>query len=234
MIKIKNDSGTVQTYAGQEVPDQGEYNIPDGELPRWADDALALTQALSGLMLVWDANGAQVTGPQAIATILGNVPKNVVTALEKNDKDLKMATIRVATDPATGIAVVQIKSPGTPGVAGEGRYIMGAEAFFKSAHPEDRITKSEVVDVDDILGYGAGTVLKSYHDDEAPEENQGWFIGVDQYGPDGQNGSFVEVKPLGGYAFLPAGLWLRITAVKDPASKTSAFFANLLWGKYSP
>lgn len=94
------------------------------------------------------------------------------------------------------------------------------------------VTKAEVVDVNNILGFGADTVVKSYHDDEADAANQGWYIGVDQYDASG-NASFIEVKPLGGYAFLPAGLALRITAVKDPAHKTSTFYVNLLSGKYS-
>lgn len=157
---------------------------------------------------------------------------NVTTALEKNDKDLKIASIRAETDPQTGIAIAIIKAPGTPGVANEGRYIMGAEAFFKSAHPEDKVTAVEVVDVDDILGFGPGTVLKAYHDDEVPVDNQGWVIGVDQYGTL-QNASYIEVKPLGGFAFLPAGLYFRITAKKDPTSPSSVFYCNLLWGKYS-
>ncbi len=161
-----------------------------------------------------------------------DVSKPVETVLEKNDKDLKMAKLRADTDPATGIAVVQILCPGTPGGANEGRYIQGAEAFFTTAHPEDMVTKAEVVDVDNILGFGADTVVKCYHDDEADAANQGWFIGVDQYDANG-NASFIEVKPLGGYAFLPAGLYLRITGVKDPSSKTSTFYVNLLWGKYS-
>jgi len=160
---------------------------------------------------------------------------DVATSLEKNDKDLKAATLRAVTDSETGIAVVEFVAPGTPGAENEGRYIMGAEAFFKEAHAEDRVTKIEVVDVYDLLGYGAGTVIKSYHDDEMPEENQGWYIGVDQYnGLIGPHASYIDVKPLGGYAFLPAGFAMRITAVKDPSSKSSVFYVNLLQGRYSP
>lgn len=70
-----------------------------------------------------------------MATANAAISTYVVTSLEKNDKDLKMAKLRADTDPATGIAVVQILCPGTPGVANEGRYIQGAEAFFKTAHP---------------------------------------------------------------------------------------------------
>lgn len=157
-------------------------------------------------------------------------PQQVVTTqFELNNKDIKVANMRGAVDASSGIAVAQIKSPGVM-ANGDGRYLAGGEAFFDYAHTLDLVTKIEIVDVDNVLGYGAETVIKSYHDDESDISNQGWIIGVDTFNATGNSGS-IEVETLGGYGFIPAELYLRITAQKDPSNKTGTFFVNVFWGK---
>lgn len=157
-------------------------------------------------------------------------PQQVVTTqFELNNKDIKVANMRGNVDPTSGVAVAQIKSPGIM-ANGNGRYLAGGEAFFDYAHTLDIVTKIEIVDVDNVLGYGAETVIKSYHDDESDLSNQGWIIGVDTFNSIGNSGS-IEVETLGGYGFIPAELYLRITAQKDPANKTGTFFVNVFWGK---
>lgn len=139
--------------------------------------------------------------------------------------------MRGDTDPDTGLVTVMIKIPGVM-ANGDGRYITGGDAFFGSADLEDKVTQVLCVDVDNVLGYGANTPIKAFHDDEVDEANAGWYIGIDQYSAVG-NASFVEIKPLGGYAFVPAELYLVITAKKDPANKVGTFYCNVSWGKKS-
>jgi len=233
MIRAKNIDTIAHTWTGQEIQPDDIYILEPSEVSKWAYNDQVLTDIGAAKLQIGDDSVFFTSVSDQVKLLFDQTPKDVTTALEKNDKDLKAGTLRGDTDPTTGIAVVEYISPGTIGGANEGRYIMAAEAFFKTAHPEDRVTKIEVVDVDGLVS-AAGTVLKTYHDDELPAENQGWYLGVDQYGPDDtRNTSYIEVKPLGGYAFLPAGFALRITAVKDPVQKTSVFYCNLLQGKFS-
>jgi hypothetical protein len=165
---------------------------------------------------------------------LGNQsPKQqVTTQYELNDKDLHIACMSGDVDTGTGIAISQIVIPGTPGST-DGRWVAGGEAFFDHADVKDRVIAIDVVDVDNLLGLGAGTVVKTYHDEEVAEENRGWYIGVDQFDATG-NAGIIEIEPMGYYGFIPAGLYLRITAKKDPANKTGTFRINIAWGKPSP
>jgi hypothetical protein len=120
--------------------------------------------------------------------------------------------------------VCSIKIPGTFSAidSGEGLYVAGGIAFFNTWNAGDRITKVEVVDVDNILGYGADTVLKTYHDDQAASGNTGWYIK-----PQG----FIEIEPIGGYGFVPAELYLRITGQK--VTGTGTLYINIWAGRKS-
>ena len=234
MLTIYNRLAEPVTFEGVEIAGGGSHEIPESQLGQFRD-CLALRYAIQECTAAIGDGFDICERGDGLAMLDRGRPGDVVTTLEKNDKDLKAACLRGVTDPSTGIAVVEFTAPGDPSDATAGRYLMGAEAFFKTAHPEDRVLKIEVIDTLGLTGLPAGSVVKRYHDEELPEDNQGWYIGVDQFGPDDtRNASFIEVKPLGGYAFLPASFALRITAKKDPVQKDSIFYVNLLQGKYSP
>ena len=147
--------------------------------------------------------------------------QEVVTQAEKNDKVLKLACAQTTTFTG-GVAVVSIKIPGTPGGTA-GRFVAGGYAFSDVWTKGDRVTKVQVVDHDDIKGYGAGTVLKPYHDSELPEENQGWLMYPAQ-----QNSGEIEIDPIGGYGFIPAGFYLDIYC---ECAAATWFAADYWWGK---
>jgi len=88
------------------------------------------------------------------------------------------------------------------------------------------VTAVQLTDEDNLLTYGAGTVLASYEDAEADAGQIGWF-----FEPDANNTGFIEIEPIGGYALLPEGFYLKIVAKKEAASTATKVFVNVWWGK---
>jgi len=146
----------------------------------------------------------------------------VTTQYEKNDKDLKIACMSATVDASTGLASCSLVVPGVM-VNGDGRYVAGGSAFFSVADAGDKVLNVDIIDVDNVLGAGANTVVKSYTDLEQTSDQQGWFIPPKR----GQ----LDVEPIGGYGFIPAQLYIRISGQKVSTNKTGNFYINLFWGK---
>jgi hypothetical protein len=144
----------------------------------------------------------------------------VVTQEEKNDKVLKLAG--AIADFSGGEAMISLLVPGTPG-GSDGRWAAGGYAFADAWTIGDRITKVQVVDTDNLLGYGAGTVLKEYYDSECAEPNRGWYM----YPAHSGTGE-IEIDPIGGYGFIPAGMYIEIYA--ECASSTK-LVVDIWWAK---
>jgi hypothetical protein len=158
-----------------------------------------------------------------------NAPIPVVTAEEVNDKTLKLATSISTFDATTHLAVCQILVPGTYagfGYNDPGRFVAGGYAFTDAGKFGDRCTKIEVADMDNILGSGAGAVIKTYHDQDVDPSNAGWYL----Y-PAPQSAYEIEIDPIGGYGKLPAGLYLRVTFQKVSDSPATQVACNIWWGK---
>jgi hypothetical protein len=229
--KLKNNKLTSDIWCGQTIEPSEYYTIQDLEDVKFSNDDKVISDISSGYLIVNDGTNDIVGVNAQIDYIKGNIPKEVVTQFELDNKDLKLAKARGDVDTDTGLAVVQILVPGTPGTT-DGRYMAGGEAFMYPLDVGDAVVKLEIVDVDNILGYGADTVLKAYHDDELPEANQGWFFPIEQ--TDGtHHAGLVEVETLAGYGFIPAGFYLRITAKKVSTGIAGTFFASVFWGKKS-
>lgn len=219
----------------------------------WADIKSAL--ANSACQLKWFDLGDRylicaIDGPASLSTTLGKdggaevlefeadyknaqpagVVQQVKTTFESRDLTLSCCRGVSDVDPTTGAAVFQVISPGTPGDPNGGRWVSWGEAWFTGAdrHADDYIVGIEIVDVDDIYGMGAGTVLQHYHDMDVPEANRGWSMPT-HYGN-------AEVEPIGYYGHIPAGLYLRITAQKGGTGPHTGvkFRVNIGWGRYDP
>jgi hypothetical protein len=143
----------------------------------------------------------------------------VTTQEEKNDKRLKLACGSADFISSDSIEI-SIKVPSG------GRWIAGGYCWLDSYKNGDRVKSVSLVDVDNILGYGAEFVLANYHDTDMDTANQGWLM----Y-PAPSGASECEIDPIGGYAYLPEGLYLEIYIAR--ASGSSATFAaiNLWWAK---
>lgn len=139
---------------------------------------------------------------------------------ERDDIVLKLACAAGQAD-ANGDLAVTILVPGTPG--SEYRYAAGGYAFSDLHGWLDKITKVEVVDEDNLLGFGAGTVVKVYHDSDADEANQGWYFWK-THGGEGE----CEIEPIGWYGQIPSGLYLRVTFKLQALAKAKV---NVWWGR---
>ena len=217
-IYIKNPHLTnTINYQGQDIL-PGEYElIAELNLPKWKSDSQLLSDIGSGIAIVAkdsSGNGNIIDVNLAINYLKGNVLE-VMTQKEKSDITLNMACGKIQAD-VTGLAVLDIKVPGTPGGT-DGRYVQGGSAWFDVYHKDDKF-KVFVVDNDNLLGYGAGTVIGSYTDDGP---NAGFYAE-----PDGR----VQVATLGFFGFIPSGMYLRMEGQCGDGVQDSLYM-NIVWGK---
>ena len=149
----------------------------------------------------------------------------VLTQSEMQNRALKCVSAKAIVDES-GWAEVLMKVPGTFSgfaMSSHGRIVVGGHGWFDSKHIDDRVVELEVVDVDNILGSGANAVIRIYCDDEAGADNEGWFIPY--------HTGIVDITFMGGAAFLPSGLYLKIKAKKGGSIVTGAFYCNIKWGQ---
>jgi hypothetical protein len=145
--------------------------------------------------------------------------QEVVTQFEKDDKRLKMACAEEEFDEA-GEVEISIAIPS------DGRYIAGGNAFTNAFCPGDKVLSVSLVDVDNLLGYGPNTVLASYHDEDVPTANRGWY-----FEPKSNGTGWIEVEPIGGYGLLLGGTYLLLRFKKEAESTATKVFVNIWWGK---
>lgn len=139
---------------------------------------------------------------------------------ERDDIVLKLARCAGTADLSGDLVISLV----VPGDAGEiTRYTAGGYAYVETYAWTDALTKVEVVDVDNVFGLGAGTVLKTYHDTEVDTVNQGWFF-ERSYGAEGN----VDLEPMGWYGEFRGGLTLRLTFKVTPLKRVKCL---LWWGK---
>jgi hypothetical protein len=125
----------------------------------------------------------------------------------------------VAEFDVNGVAEISIEIPSG------GRFIGGGSAFTDVFYPGDCCYAIKVVDVNNILGYGAEFMVSNYHDDEMPEGNQGWY-----FLPGPNNTGILEVENLGYYGFIPGGLFLELYFKKEASSTATKVFTNFWLG----
>ena len=150
----------------------------------------------------------------------GNILFPVVSRFERSDIVLKLARAAGQAD-ANGDLSLSIVVPGDAGAIT--RYAAGGYAYTDSYTWEDALKKVEMIDVDNIFGYGANAVLKEYHDSEVAADNQGWFF-EKHHGNEGQ----VEIEPMGWYGELRGGLSLKLTFKVAANAKVKCL---IWWGK---
>jgi len=222
---IKNNSGSTSTYKGQDIADGAYYEIQSHQELIWANNSTLLTDIANGDAIVAkDDSGSKDIADvnEAINYLKGILPTEVTTQKEKDNITLKLASKSVNVDTETGEALIEIKVPGIYANS-EGRYLESGEAWFDVHHTGDKIVAVEIVDKDNILGYGAGVVVKKYHDDEADASEQGWRMNP--------NSPSIKVEALGGYGFAPGELYMRIKGQKSTGNYSGVMSINIKWGK---
>jgi hypothetical protein len=131
----------------------------------------------------------------------------VKTQFERDDIRLHIAKAEASFDQ-TGEAEVSLKLPGTPGQ--DVIFMAGGWAITDNYTFGDTVTKIAIVDVDNIMGYGAETVVATYNHEGVDEANKGWFMWPGQHNSLGGNFGELEIESLGFYGEIPAGLYLEL------------------------
>lgn len=228
IVKIKNTHGSEsRTWAGQLVEAQAEHQIASDTLNTWRNDEEALAAILSGEAEVGDGVEYFSTASEGMKYFFGDYLTEVLTQKEKGDVRTNVA--RAESTLEDGQAEITVRVPGVfdgidPDVS-SGRFIEGGEAFFDSAEIGDVVSKIEVKDNQNILGYGAGFVIATYHDKDVDEANQGWYIPKIK--------GYIEINAMAMFGFIPAGMDLVMTATRLDTNSTGIFFTNIKWGARS-
>lgn len=175
-------------------------------------------------------NSSHIVDLASVAIIDPGQTQEVVTQYEKNDKVLKLYKASAPYDINTGICTLLLKVPGTfTGVDPEncdGRFVAGGYAFADGYKFGDCVTTIQVVDVDNVTGLGVDTVVKEYTDSSADAANQGWYFWASLNG-EGE----IEIDPIGGYGFLPSGLYLKIVCQRVAGSPATTVNLDIWWGR---
>jgi hypothetical protein len=172
-----------------------------------------------------DSGAAQTEFEETFMGAMQELKNRVVTEFELDDKILKLASAEGEFD-GSGDCVLEIKVPGDFDPENPGRYIAGGYASIDQYGWGDRCTAVDIVDKDDIVGYGAGMVLETYHDDDVVEDHKGWRF----YAAEGGT-SEIEIEPIGGFGKILGSLYIRVTFKKKTGNPGTKVHVNLWWAE---
>jgi hypothetical protein len=174
MKKFKNNKIDLDTWCGQQIEPSEYYTLQSNELFKWQNDPKVLTDLGSG-------DGIMNDGTNDIAGSANAI--NFLKDVDTNPRDAdgaQLVRVRAFSNPdnlkfrGTGI-----ESTATLGVTSnidykltENRYLNGLQIILKDHFVGDNLDL-QVIDKDNILGYGANTVLDQF--------GTSWFVAPDVY-----------------------------------------------------
>jgi hypothetical protein len=214
MKKFKNNKGSTDTWCGQSIAAAAYYEIPATELHKWQNDSKVLTDLGSG-----DGKMNNGTSDYTDAALAINFLKDTAPL----DSDgIPLVRTRAFANPdnmkfrGTGISATCTKNTTTnvDYKLTENRYLNGIQIIVKDHVIGDKV-QLKVIDIDNILGYGANTVLDQFGKD--------WFMVEDQ-----QNQGIIQLA----YAALVLlNLYIRVEYVSVGTVTDVTFKANLFLHK---
>ena len=248
MIKnIKNSDAVDHIWVGQTVLAGDSYTIQPTEEVLWANDSTVLVDIANGIAVVNDGSVDITNVNTAIVYLKDGMPKDVTTQLEKDDKELVLASDEQAFSGTT--CTLSVKIPGTLGDM-TSRYVAGGYCFTNVFGWGDRVTNIQVLDKDFVyagLAYPGtpeaagipnttglawvdimpgGVEMGTYADVACPAAQQGWRLWCDE----GSQGG-IDIDPLGGFGKLPGLAFLVVTLEKTGSSAATQAVVNIWWGK---
>lgn len=221
---IYNNTQSLKTYEGQNIPLNSYYNIQKIEESRFANSSTLIIDIASSDAIISttnDSTGHISDVNRAVDFLKDNLPREVQTRTERSDVSMKLCRHKVTTTSNTG--TLKIKVPGTFG-SSPGRLIAGGFAFFGNGVAGDYVDEINVVDDDNNLGAGAGYIVKSWHDDDVTSyQSSGLWLCP------GEN----IIQSMGDWGEIPAGLYLEIKVVKKAGESDDTFYVTIIWGEES-
>ena len=200
IIKVKNDTLSMKTWAGKEFAAAEEHTIDEANILKWKTNAVFLTAVAGGDALIGDGSTYFSDASYGLDWLRGNTPTRIADPFPDNESKFYFRGSGGSSAAIVGVTNVDIKLHAT-----ESRFINGAEVWTDAGTFGDKLT-FEVVDVDNILGAGAGYV-------------------VDNFGDNWQIHATIVTKAFPGYiASIPAGLYVRM---KVTAAVACNFYYNL-------
>ena len=197
---LKNTKQTNDTWAGQQINASTYYLVPTAELSIFLADDKTITDIGSGDLVVSDVNdGTNDLGVAAgLALLEGSKPINIANPFPGNEGNYSFRGLGGSASLSTGSNNVDQVIPAI-------RFINGAEVWSDDPAYGNSIT-FQVVDVDNVLGYGAGTV-------------------IEEFGTTWQMHPGCITKAFPGYiASVPANLYVRMVVT---VSQAASFHYNL-------
>jgi hypothetical protein len=191
---IKNMDSVDHIYAGQTVVAGGQYQIQSQEEGRWASDSSLLSDIGSGKAIVNN-------GTADITSV--NLAINYLKDLPLTDGDGYQITRTRAFNNTDGYyfrgkGVAGSITAGTTGnldykLTSE-RWINGCHLILRN-HAWDDSLLFQVVDVDNVLGYGAGAVLNEFASTwQITEDKQDQGIFKIEYPAKILNGLYIRIR----------------------------------------
>lgn len=225
-IYALNDSGAVVQWCGK-VFQIGEYRDITNVSAQFANNSefIAAMASADAIIAKSDDGLNDITDLALATNYLRGLPETDDLGrpvYSRPSVKLMLSRLSAANDTATGMADAAMKIPGTIGDT-EGRTISGGSASFLNQAFGDYVV-AEVRDDDNILGYGAGTVLDSFHDLDVASGNEGWYF----FGSDP-----IHLTPVvsDDPAHLPAGMYLHVIGHKAITTAVDTLYVNILWGE---
>lgn len=156
-IWVFNNSGSNSTYEGQLIADQSYYQIEDLDKPRWAANSTLLTDIGSGDAVISRNNAAadHIADVNLAINYLKNINQTVTTFALADSTGLNFRGKGISGTITAG------QTENIDHKLAENRDFNEIVIVLKDHVFGDK-ADLQVVDVDNILGYGAGTVLATF------------------------------------------------------------------------
>ena len=190
-VYIKNADTVAHTYQGH-ILAAGEYHLVNSdEEIRWAHDELLLVDIANQIAIVSkvdNSTGDIIDISNAIDFLKNNLPSEVLTIPKEITSFIHDASTNIVNIPAGTTVDLDYKL--IPISSENYQHLFGGTLITQNHNFGDYVV-FQVVDKDNILGYGAGIVIKEY-------VRRAYIL---------NDGQYSSVDSIGGE--LPMGLYLR-------------------------
>lgn len=173
MKKFKNNKTETDSWCGQLIEAGSYYTLQSGEYTVWANNDKVLTDLINGNGIINDGTSDITSVTEAINFLKDLTTKPVALSTPFADSN----GYRARWYGFKGIATKNTISNVDFAIGSEDRYLNGGQLQLINASEGDSFCY-QIVDKDNVLGYGAGVVLEEFVKNwqvDSTTENQGTY-----------------------------------------------------------